>query len=144
MGTTLENRVEDYLKANSGGGKSINLSLAKIADHLGCSVASVHRNVQRLEREGLIHVEKHRARNKPDTITFIGENKEDDFYKYLSQVVEQTTVLLQLTNNLSAKLADRQKEIHALRERLNELENRKIVNTIDLPNNNMTMVIYQN
>lgn len=142
MSANLEARVVGYIKENSeNGGKSINLSLAKIAAQIGCPVASVHRSVQKLERDGLIRVEKHRARNKPDTIIFLGSS--DDYLPIASQLMEQSANLAELTQSLVSKLTDRQREIHDLRTRLAVYENRKVVETVNLKDN-MTMVIYQN
>jgi DNA-binding transcriptional regulator YhcF (GntR family) len=139
---SLEDRVENYIQENSAEGRALNLSLAKMADQIGCSVATVHRTVQKLEREGLIKIERHRARNKADKIIFVGKNL-DDVSSLMSELVEKSNSFNSLVQNLVTKLSNKEIKIRELEEKLQSYENRQIIDEVKV-SDNVTAVFYRN
>lgn len=142
MSTELEDKIVDYIKQNSSDGRSLDMSLAKMTEHIGCSVASVHRNVQRLESQGLIRVDKRRAKNKPDIITFLG-NDTQNVLSVVSKLMDQSASFTLLISDLSSKIQSQQDEIQALRNRVREYERRTIIDQVKI-SDEVTAIFYRN
>lgn len=137
----VESRIETYIRDNSSGGRTLDISLAKMADQLGCSVASVHRTVQKMESEGLIKIERRRARNRPDKITFLGDSP-DRVLNTVVELIEQSEHFNTTIKTLADQLTKSQAEIEELRETLGLYEGRQVIDEVTL-NDNILVVFYR-
>lgn len=70
------NDILRYIKANSRDG-FLKESMVKIGERTGYSNATVHRSIKALERKGMIQIIETKSARTPNTICYIGPNKQD-------------------------------------------------------------------
>lgn len=136
----MEDKVRNYLHGLSESDNEINLSLAKLADRIGCSVATVHRTVRKLESENIITIKRSKAKNKPDTIVFLYDS--DDIRPMVTELISKSDTISDLIKQMVNKLMSKQNEINELKKKLQVYESRVPVQEVKL-DNDLTAVFYK-
>ena len=109
----MEDRVREYFHGLSESRDEISLSLAKLAEQIGCSVATVHRTVRKLENEDIISIRRSKAKNRP---------------------VAKSDTINELLRQITDKLLSKQNEVNALKEALQYYESREVIKEVELDN----------
>lgn len=105
MANSLEVVVKNYIKEKTKDTVDLRIPLAKIAEDIDSSTASVWRAIKKLEDRRIIKVIKPRIKTEPNVIYYLGEENEID--NLVDDLMVKTASLLIIMKEIKKNKAKR-------------------------------------
>lgn len=119
MANSLEVVVKNYIKEKTKDTVDLRIPLAKIAEDIDSSTASVWRAIKKLEDRRIIKVIKPRIKTEPNVIYYLGEENEID--NLVDDLMVKTASLLIIMKEIKKRIKQRDDKTFALEREVDRL-----------------------
>lgn len=116
----LETLIKDYIKEQTKDSVNLRVPLAKIAEDIDSSTASVWRAIQKLEDRRIIKVVKPRQKTEPNSIYYLGEENELNYL--VEDLMIKTSGLLIIMKEIKSKVKQRDDKLFSLEQEIQKLK----------------------